>query len=144
MSLVTPHLLCKHLPAHVIPVAIGIVFNADGKILVSRRPPDKLQGGFWEFPGGKIEPSENAEQALKRELFEEVGIVVLRAIHLTQIDYSYAERQVNIEVWRIEQFSGEAYGREGQEIAWLAVDQLSALDMLSANKPILELLRGYD
>ncbi len=124
-----------------IPVAVGIVFNPEGKILVSLRPSHQVQAGKWEFPGGKIEMGESAEQALKREMLEEVGIIVHRATPLTQFSYNYAERRVWIEAWRIEEFSGEAQGCEGQEIAWMTFVQLRDLDMLSANKPILELLQ---
>ncbi|HVV68116.1 MAG TPA: 8-oxo-dGTP diphosphatase MutT [Gammaproteobacteria bacterium] len=126
----------------IIPVAVGIVLNSESKVLVSLRPQNKDQGGLWEFPGGKIERGENPEQALKRELLEEVGIVVQRARPLMQFEYDYTSRFVMIDVWQVEEFSGEAHGREGQEIAWIELMQLGALNMLSANRPILEWLRG--
>lgn len=127
----------------IIPVAVGIVINSENKVLVSLRPQSKVQGGFWEFPGGKIEQGENPEQALKRELLEEVGLSVQRARPLMQFEYDYTSRQVMIDVWQVEEFSGEAHGREGQEIAWIKLRQLGELNMLSANRPILERLSVF-
>ena len=121
-------------------VAVGIVFNQQQEVLVCLRPTHKHQGGLWEFPGGKVETDESVEQALKRELAEEVGITVEQAYPLTQCPYQYTDRQVLLDVWRIEKFIGEAYGREGQEIQWVTREKLQQLPVLMANHPIITLL----
>jgi len=126
-------------PIHVV---VGVIFNAQKQILVALRPDDKHQGGLWEFPGGKVEIGEAAEVALHRELHEEVGIMVQKAIPLTQCHYHYEDRHVWLDVWEIQQFSGEAHGKEGQEIAWVSLQQLQQLPVLSANHPIVELIIG--
>lgn len=121
-----------------IHVAVGVVFNKMGQVLVALRPSHKLQGGLWEFPGGKVEPGENVQEALKRELLEEVGIEVAQAIPLVQCNYDYNNRHVWLDVWQINEFSGEAQGREGQKIAWVELKELSKLPVLSANHVIVD------
>jgi 8-oxo-dGTP diphosphatase len=118
-------------------VAVGIVFDQANKVLIALRPDDKQEGGFWEFPGGKIEPGETVEEALKRELLEEVGITLQQASFLIQHEYSYQNRRVALDVWTIKQFSGKAYGKEGQRIAWVTLEELKKLPVLSANHTII-------
>lgn len=125
-------------PVH---VAIGVVFNASGEILVALRPQHKLQGGLWEFPGGKVEPGETVQHALKRELWEEVGIEISAPQPLTQCWHRYQDHQVWLDVWQVHEFLGEAHGREGQQIAWVSLAELQCLPLLSGNHPILEALR---
>src|SRR5579871_3935855 len=123
-------------------IAIGVVFNEEKKILVALRPKDKLQGGLWEFPGGKVESGETVEEALKRELLEEVGIHITEAKPFIQCSHSYHEHHVLLDVWCVYAFEGEAHGREKQPIAWVTLDELAKLPMLSANHPILEALKS--
>lgn len=122
-------------PAH---IAIGVIFNKENKILMALRPEDKFQGGLWEFPGGKVEPDEGIEQALTRELFEEVGITVMKAEPLTQCDYYYQDHHVYLDVWYVSDFEGEAHGREGQFVRWVTLEELKELPVLAANHPIVE------
>jgi 8-oxo-dGTP diphosphatase len=119
-------------------VAVGVVFNAENKILVALRPLDKLQGGLWEFPGGKIEPNETAEEALARELLEEVGITITTAKPLLHCEHHYHEHHVYLEVFEVRSFEGIAYGKEGQKIDWVTPKKLLELPLLSANHPIVE------
>jgi 8-oxo-dGTP diphosphatase len=121
-----------------IHVAVGVVFNSQNQILVALRSDHQLQGGLWEFPGGKVEPGETVQLALKRELWEETGIEIIHAVPLTQCDYNYKERHVWLDVWKVEQFRGEAYGKEGQQIAWVTLEELTKLPVLSANHFIVE------
>ncbi len=130
-------MVLKSSPVH---VAVGIVFDAVGRILVALRPDHKILGGFWEFPGGKVEPGETVDVALQRELLEEVGIEIHAPTPLTQCWHHYETYSVWLDVWQIHQFTGEAYGREGQSIAWVTLAQLRDLPFLSANHPILSLI----
>jgi 8-oxo-dGTP diphosphatase len=125
-----------------IHVAVGVVFNPLGQILIALRPSHKLQGGLWEFPGGKIEPNETPEQALARELAEEVGITILSVQPLTQCEHHYKDHHVYLDVFKIDKFAGTAYGKEGQIIDWVTPEKLLTLPLLSANHPIVEAILG--
>ena len=112
------------------------------QILVSRRAGHLHQGGLWEFPGGKIEHNEAPQQGLTRELEEELGIRVTHAEPLMKIHHDYADKKVSLDIWSVSAFEGEARGMEGQEIAWVPVDQLMNYDFPEANRAILEKVLG--
>lgn len=118
-------------------VAAAVVVNADADILIAKRALDAHQGGLWEFPGGKVEEGESVEQALSRELFEETGIRVEQARPLIRVHHDYADKSVLLDVWRVDAFSGEAHGREGQPVKWVKPGQLSAYSFPDANQPII-------
>ncbi len=122
-------------------VAVGVIVRDDGAILLSRRDPAAHQGGKWEFPGGKLEPGESVEEALRRELEEELGIVPLAARPLIRIPWRYPDLDVLLDVWRVERFRGEPTGREGQPIAWFTADALNELDLPAANRPVVAAVR---
>lgn len=122
---------------NVIQVAVGIVTNAEGQLLVAKRPDHWMGGGFWEFPGGKLEPNEDSQGALKRELLEEVGIVVQQCSPLIRLTYDYPERRVILHAWNVQAFTGKATGLEGQEICWRDPKSLNQLNMLPANRAIV-------
>lgn len=124
-----------------IQVAVGIVTNTKGQFLIAKRPAHWLGGGFWEFPGGKLELNEDSRSALCRELLEEVGIVVKECVHLLNISYTYPEREVSLDAWRVESYSGEAAGLEGQEISWQDLASLNDINMLPANQSIIKALQ---
>lgn len=125
----------------VIQVAAGVVVNTEGEVLLAKRPLNKHQGGLWEFPGGKIEPGESAHGALSRELEEEVGISIAASEPLIRIQHAYPDKTVCLNVLRVDQFLGEAWGREGQDIAWVAPEDLPKLAFPAANKPIVTAVR---
>ena len=79
-------------------VAAAVIRSTDGQVLISRRAEEQHQGGLWEFPGGKVEAGEQVEQALRRELQEELGIRVVRARPLIQVAHDYADKQVLLHV----------------------------------------------
>lgn len=120
-----------------IDVAVGIVANSCGQLLIAKRPLHWMGGGFWEFPGGKIEPEEDSETALKRELLEEVGIVVEKCTPLINFSYTYPERTIRLNAWMVESYSGHAQGLEGQEICWCLPSGLRDVNMLPANHAIV-------
>ncbi|MGB6975929.1 MAG: 8-oxo-dGTP diphosphatase MutT [Gammaproteobacteria bacterium] len=119
-------------------VAVGVVFNSRGQVLVALRPKHADQSGLWEFPGGKVEPGETVQAALARELYEEVGIVVQSAEPLLQVPHHYPQREVLLDVWKVTAFQGHAYGREGQHIQWLFPHQLTQLAVPAANLVVVE------
>jgi len=125
-------------PVH---VAVGVIVNERGEVLVSKRKATAFHGGFWEFPGGKVEPGERVTQALERELFEEVGITIISYRPFIQVQHSYQDREVILDCWRVEQWRGIAHGREGQTITWSGAADLDKKTFLDANKPIITALR---
>ncbi|MGZ4969785.1 MAG: Nudix family hydrolase [Methylobacter sp.] len=122
-------------------VAVGVVKNPEGKILISLRHADLHQGGLWEFPGGKIEPFETAEIALARELKEELNITVNAASPLISVKYQYPDRFVQLNVFLVERFSGEAKSLEGQPLKWVAPADLEHYAFPTANRPIITAAR---
>ena len=122
-------------------VAVGVIVNAGGEVLVARRADHLHQGGLLEFPGGKIDHDETAYGALCRELREELAIDVLRAEPLLTIDHAYADKTVVLEVWRVERYRGEPRGCQGQPLYWLAVADLDQREFPAANAAIIAALR---
>ncbi len=118
-------------------VAAGVIEDPAERILLARRPAHLHQGGLWEFPGGKVEPGEDARTALRRELGEELGIRVTQATPLIRIPYSYPDRRVLLDVWRVSGFDNVAHGSEGQEISWVEPAQLREYEFPAANRPIV-------
>jgi 8-oxo-dGTP diphosphatase len=126
----------------IIHVVAAVIVAADKKILLAKRPAHVHQGGLWEFPGGKVEEGENAEQALARELEEELAICVTGAAPLLKVRHDYPEKTVLLDVWKVSSFSGCAKGNEGQPIVWVAIDQLGKYPFPEANQPIVEALQS--
>lgn len=123
---------------------VAAVVEREGRVLIARRSPDRHQGGLWEFPGGKVEPGETARVALGRELYEEVGIAVRSARPLIQVYHRYPDKDVFLDVWRVDEFTGEPHGREGQPVRWVAPHQLSGFEFPAANRPIVSAARLPD
>jgi 8-oxo-dGTP diphosphatase len=125
----------------ILHVAVGVIFNEQGQVLLSKRPPHVHQGNLWEFPGGKLNPGESVSQALSRELREELGITILEARPLLQVRYDYWDRSVLLDTWRVDRFSGIARGQEGQPVVWVWPKDLSAYPLPVANQPIITAVR---
>lgn len=121
-------------------VAVGVVKNHNGKILLSKRADHLHQGGLWEFPGGKVEQDETVFDALVREFQEEVNITIQQAEPLMTIHHDYGDKQVLLDVWLSEQFIGEAKSNENQLIEWVLPNQLHRYHFPEANKAIIEKL----
>ncbi len=118
-------------------VAVGIVKDAQQRVLVACRPKHVHQGGLWEFPGGKIHAHETVAQALNRELREELGIEVQSSTPLITIRHAYPDLVVQLHVHTVNTYAGEATGCEGQAIQWISASELRNLTFPAANLPII-------
>ena len=123
-----------------IHVVVGLVFNAQGEILVAERESQKFQGGRWEFPGGKVEANEEPRAALIRELNEEIGIDVIHAEPWEKFQHEYTDRTILLDVWKVRAFNGMAHGKEGQAVKWVSLAALSTLNIPDANREIINKL----
>ena len=119
-----------------IAVAAGILRDPAGRILIAQRPPGGHMGGFWEFPGGKLNRDERPAQALERELREELGVTVEAATPFMTYRHEYPERSVELHVFLVERYAGEPRGVEGQPLRWVPVAELASAGLLEADEPI--------
>lgn len=122
-------------------VAAVIYDETRENIFLAKRPSEKHQGGKWEFPGGKVESGESAEQAVKRELCEEVGIKVKHCTPLIQIRHDYPDKHILLDVWEVSQFTGNAHGKEGQLTEWVNRSDIDTYTFPAANAPILKAIK---
>ena len=121
-------------------VAAAVIERPDGEFLLACRPEGKPYPGYWEFPGGKIEPGEDARAALDRELQEELGIRVREAIPWITRVYAYTHATVRLHFFRVTAWDGEPQPLEDQAIAWQRVESPDVTPMLPANAPVLAAL----
>jgi 8-oxo-dGTP diphosphatase len=122
-------------------VVAAVLVDRRGQVLIAQRPPGKWQAGRWEFPGGKVEPGESEEAAVRRELAEELGVRVDVLQRLGDFTHDYGERQVHIGLWLVLRHEGEPQGLDGQALRWVRVDQLADCDLLEADLPMVPVLR---
>ena len=122
-------------------VVAAVIRDESGRIFLAKRPDHKHQGGLWEFPGGKVDAGEDARTALERELHEELGIEVIQAHPLITVRHHYPDLSVELDVWQVDGFSGEAHGKEGQQVAWVAAERLHEYSFPEANLPIISAAR---
>jgi 8-oxo-dGTP diphosphatase len=121
----------------VIEVAAAVIQRADGAFLLAQRPAGKVYAGYWEFPGGKIEPGEAAHAALARELHEELGIDIGESYPWITRVYKYPHGTVRLQFRRVVEWTGEPHPREDQAISWQEPGKAMAAPMLPANAPVL-------
>jgi 8-oxo-dGTP diphosphatase len=120
-------------------VAVGVIYNSTkDKVLISKRSNNQHLAGYWEFPGGKVECNEDVNTALKRELFEELGITVIKAEAYTSIRHDYADKKVLLDVWRVSEWCGQPESKESQEICWASISELNNYQFPDANKYIIQ------
>ena len=124
-----------------IAVAAGILCDDRGRVLIAERRGDGPFQGLWEFPGGKIAVGEAAEQALCRELGEELGVEARDVESFMQLVHDYPDRRVALEFFLVRDWLGEADGREGQALRWVRPEELDAAELLPADAPVIAALR---
>ena len=120
-----------------VEVAVGVLIDADGRFLLTSRPDGKVYAGYWEFPGGKLEAGETVEQALRRELIEELGITI-GAVHpwkVELVDYEHA--RVRLHFCKVHDWSGEFEMRERQAMAWQTLP-VEVAPVLPGTIPVLQ------
>jgi 8-oxo-dGTP diphosphatase len=124
-------------------VAAAALVDANGSVLLTRRPPGKAMAGLWEFPGGKLDAGETPEAALIRELAEELGIDVRARslVPLTFASHSYPRFHLLMPLYACREWSGTPVPREGQHLAWVQPMRLGEYPMPPADKPLIDVLR---
>ena len=120
-------------------VAVGILMRADGAMLLSTRPPGKPYAGYWEFPGGKLEAGETVEQALRRELIEELGVTIGPAQVWNVTEHDYPHALVRLHWCKVEVWTGAFEMREGQSMIWQQLP-VSVTPVLPGAYPVLACL----
>lgn len=125
----------------IVHVAVVVLVNDDDEVCISLRHKDVHQGGLWEFPGGKVEPDETVEDALIREIDEELNVQIKRFRPLITIMHTYSDKHVCLHVYKALFYSGEVEGLEGQQVKWAKVSLLSDYDFPEANMPIIKALQ---
>lgn len=120
-------------------VAVGVLIDAQGRFLLTSRPPGKVYEGYWEFPGGKLEPGETVAEALRRELQEEIGVTIgaVQAWRDKLVDYPHA--LVRLHFCKVFDWQGELHMREGQTFAWQTLP-VTVEPVLPGTVPVLEWL----
>ena len=125
----------------IVEVAVGVI-KRNELYFMTKRLDHVHQGGKWEFPGGKVEANETPEQALTRELKEEVNIKVVSSNSLITIEHDYGDKTVCLRVYFVECFKNEPKALEGQKEGWFTYKELLSLDLPAANAEILDVLRS--
>lgn len=124
-----------------VEVVAAVIERPDGYFLLAQRPAGKVYAGYWEFPGGKVEPGEPLAAALARELHEELGIDVECAYPWIVRTYVYPHAAVRLNFFRVRAWHGELHGKERQQLAWQHVSALDVAPLLPANAPVLRALQ---
>jgi 8-oxo-dGTP diphosphatase len=128
----------------VLVVAVALI-DADGRVLLTQRPPGKAMAGLWEFPGGKVHDGETPEAALIRELREELDIDVAEAClaPLTFASHRYERFHLLMPLYVCRRWNGTVSAREGQALAWVRPARLDDYAMPPADKPLVAVLRDW-
>lgn len=126
-------------------VAACALIDADGRVLLARRPEGRSMAGMWEFPGGKLNPGETPEAALIRELQEELGIDVAESClaAFAFASYAYEKFHLLMPLYLCRRWKGRPVAREGQNLAWVRPEKLGDYQVLPADKPLIPLLRDF-
>jgi len=121
-------------------VVVCILIKPDGDVLLAQRPVGKPYAGYWEFPGGKVEPDETLVNALRREMMEELGITIISAEPWCGVDYVYPHAHVRLHFYLSRCWHGEPQALEGQAFAWQGA--VAVTPLLPATIPLLEFLEA--
>jgi 8-oxo-dGTP diphosphatase len=130
-------------PKRITLVVACALVDEDNRVLIAKRPGDKHMGGLWEFPGGKVEENETPEEAIIRELAEELGIDVTQSClaPLTFASHDYDKFHLLMPLYICRQWNGEVEAKEGQELTWVRANRLSGYEMPPADEPLKATLR---
>jgi len=125
--------------ATVIHVVAGVLLDAEGRVLLAQRPAGKHLEGMWEFPGGKCEPGESLQQALVRELREELGIEAEPAMDLlVQVPWEYGSKRLQLDALHVVRWQGTPSSCEGQALQWVHPHRFDRAELTPADRPIPE------
>lgn len=125
-------------------VSAAALIDFDGRVLIAKRPAGTFMPGYWEFPGGKIEQGESPEQALHREIMEELGVKLGCFWPFTFISEKRAEHHVLVFLYLCREWAGIPVGMEGQELKWVRPLELPKIEnMLPSNQPLVTFLRDH-
>ena len=117
----------------------ALLFNSERRILACRRPPQDVWAGWWEFPGGKIDEGETEKEALRREIMEELGIIVNPQSRVASLQYEYEDRFVSLSIWDCGVVDHESIDvKEHDLISWLDQSSLNTVKWLPADEPLIE------
>lgn len=122
-------------------VVVAVITNQDDQVLIAKRATHQHQGDKWEFPGGKVESNENSQEALHREIDEELGIQIESAEFMLDITHQYDDKKVLLDIYQVRQWTGQPSGKEGQPIRWVAKGDLNQYTFPDANAEIIALLQ---
>ena len=128
----------------IVHVAVAVIVNQNDEVCISLRHNESHQGGLWEFPGGKVEHHETIEQALIREVKEELDLDIVASRRLITIHHNYQDKKVCLHVNRVLSYHGHAIGVEGQQVKWVPANQLPSYDFPAANLPIIKAVQLPD
>jgi 8-oxo-dGTP diphosphatase len=137
-------------PRPVVEVAVGVLIDGAGAVLLGQRPEGKPYAGYWEFPGGKVEAGETLFAALSRELQEEIDVRIDQADEFMVLEHDYPHAYVRLHICFVKSWQGQPRGLENQALGWLNIkdiDQLSIAGfdpVLPATLPILEKLKNLE
>lgn len=123
-------------PQQPIDVAVGILMDSNGDVLLGQRPEGKPYAGYWEFPGGKVERGEDILDALKREFMEELGVQICSAQAWCGVEYVYPHAHVRLHFYISRDWTGEPQSLEGQAFAWQG--KVGVEPLLPATIPLLQ------
>lgn len=134
--------MIDRLPIHKL-VGVGIIWDGE-LLLIDRRRPTSLLGGFWEFPGGKVEPNESIPECIAREIQEELALQVSVGAELITIQHTYSEFDVTLVVHHCQYLGGEPQLLSCDEIRWVKVGELGNYQFPAANMEIIKALLALD
>ena len=126
-------------PRKLVQVAVGVLLQPDGRFLLTSRPPGKVYAGYWEFPGGKLEQGESVEQALCRELQEEIGVRITAVQRWRDSVVDYPHALVQLHFCKVTEWAGELHMHEGQQFSWQQLP-VQVEPVLPGTVPVLEWL----
>lgn len=122
-------------------VVVAVIIDSQQQVLITQRALHLSHGGFWEFPGGKVEENENPIAALKREIKEEVGLEVLECVFLGEVQHTYQDKPVELLIYRVLVYTGKASCCEDQmDLRWVSLSSLYQFKFPAANQAIISML----